>query len=311
MIVVMLFHQSFGIMGKVGYLFGVYGHWGVDVFVFVSGFGLYWALARKKTAGVVDFYRRRLLRIVPAAVVAGIVLYLVGRAPWLGLVGLNLWYIRTILLLYLVAPLIYRLLVSRRPGLVMAGCVCVSVVGVLMGVPGLASCPFETQTTVTWTLSRLPAFAAGMFIARVNWDVKSLCNPRYAAFFSVALAALLYLHYRRHISGSFSSYLHLLPYILLALLVPGCCLLVSRAWSRVPEILRRLVEFFGIYSLEIYLVHEAVFREVAALTMPVYLKFLLGYGASVVLALLLHDAADWIMRGLRYVCGRLSLIFRQ
>ena len=54
MIVIMLFHNSFGVLGYFALPFSVYGHWGVDVFIFLSGFGIYHAL---KKNGLKENYR--------------------------------------------------------------------------------------------------------------------------------------------------------------------------------------------------------------------------------------------------------------
>ena len=299
MLLIMLFHNAFGALGKVERLFSIYGHWGVDIFIFLSGFGLYHALARTKGTSIKNFYLRRLTRLMPAAVPAGVCLYVLGYASWWGLAGLNLWYVRTILVLYLIAPVVYNLIIRYSPGYVVAGGVYVSTLGVLIGKFLLSACPPEVYTALVWTLARLSAFVIGLCIARVNWDVKALCNWRYILFCVVGLAALLYLHYLRYITGSFSDYLHLLPYVLLSLIIPGCCLVLAVVYRVTPDFIRKIVIFFGTYSLEIYLVHEAIFKAVAALDIAAGLKLLLAYGVSAILALVLHYVAVWVLRAVR------------
>ena len=66
-----------------------------------------------------------------------------------------------------------------------------------------------------------------------------------------------------------------------------------------PDFLRKIVIFFGTYSLEIYLVHEAIFKAVAALDIAAGLKLLLAYGVSALLALVLHYVAVWVLRAIR------------
>lgn len=298
MLLIMLFHNAFGTLGKLERLFSIYGHWGVDIFIFLSGFGLYHALARTKETSIKSFYLRRLTRLMPAAVLAGVCLYVQGYASWWGLVGLNLWYVRTILVLYLIAPVVYNLIIRYSPGYVVAGGVCVSTLGVLTGIFLLFTYSPVVYTTLVWTLARLSAFVIGFCIARVNWDVKELCNWRYILFCGVGLAALLYLHYLRYMTGSFSDYLHLLPYVLLSLIIPGCCLLLAGVYRVTPEFLRKIVIFFGTYSLELYLVHEAIFKAVAALDIAAGLKFLLAYGVSAILALVLHFVVVLVLRAL-------------
>lgn len=288
MITIMLFHNHFGIFGKAGDIFSYYGHWGVDVFVFLSGFGLFFALNKsgKKSSG--NFYIRRAVRILPAALFAGWGLFLLGKADSMGLFGLNLWYIRTILILYLTAPVVYRLINRFSPYKVMLGLTLLSVVILLVSIPYLSMASWITQTSILWTLARFPAFVLGMMIAYVNWDVKKLVNIPCISACLVILGILFYLHYVRAIEESLSSYLHLLPYILLAFIIPSVCLIISKLSQYTPRFIRKGIEFFGIYSLEIYLVHEAIFAHIARYPYPACLKFAIGYSLSIIAALLLH-----------------------
>ncbi|MBQ8047212.1 MAG: acyltransferase family protein [Prevotella sp.] len=123
MLCIMLFHQSW-IWGKVHvlfFLFHVYGHWGVDIFFFVSGFGLYYSL--NKNGSALAFYKRRLLRLLPLCITCGLVRYAidhvlpVGRggyptgvhevtSDWTTILSLDKWFIAVILAYYLVMPLL-------------------------------------------------------------------------------------------------------------------------------------------------------------------------------------------------------------
>lgn len=228
-IVIMLFHNSFGALGPISVPFRLYGHWGVDAFLFLSGFGLYFSLKRTGDSGVLSFYKRRLARIIPAAVIAGSILYVCGMSGWLGILGLNLWYIRTALIFYLLAPFICRLMVNGNATCVLVFCTVMGVIGVLVSVPVLAHSGFVWQSTVSWTLARLPVFALGMYIARMNFSVRQLMHPAYILFAVLCLFTALYLHRERELQQSFSTYLHLLPYILVAFAMPLCMVLLSFA----------------------------------------------------------------------------------
>ena len=43
-IMVMLFHSDFGVLGCLNKPFAHYGHWAVDIFLFLSGFGISYLL---------------------------------------------------------------------------------------------------------------------------------------------------------------------------------------------------------------------------------------------------------------------------
>lgn len=59
MIVVMLFHQPFISDSYVDGLFRLFGYWGVEIFLFVSGFGIVYSLQRND---VRTYYRNRMRR---------------------------------------------------------------------------------------------------------------------------------------------------------------------------------------------------------------------------------------------------------
>ena len=291
MIVIMLFHNSFGVLGYFSLPFSVYGHWGVDVFIFLSGFGIYHALKKNGLKELRIFYSRRLLRIMPASIIAGACMYFLGRANLLALLGLNMWYIRTILILYFLSPILYVLLTRFSPTRALFAVVILSVIGVLLGVPLLDGLGFTWQTTITWTFARLSSFIVGMYVAHVNIDLYRLKRTVPILVCWALLIVLLLLHLERYRCASISTYLHLLPYIVLAVLLPFFCCLIYKVYSCSYSVVRRCVEFFGMYSLEIYLVHEAIFREIIALHIPSSMKFLTGYGISIILAVLLHFLA--------------------
>ena len=121
------------------------GNIGVDMFLFLSGIGLWFSWV--KNPSVKQFYKRRLLRIFPAWLIMSS-LYYIPRFDWktdsiIDLVGditinwdfwlhdeLTFWYIPAIMMLYLWAPW-YMRLIQRSPAwrwlpvLMMVWCICV------------------------------------------------------------------------------------------------------------------------------------------------------------------------------------------
>jgi peptidoglycan/LPS O-acetylase OafA/YrhL len=55
MIVIMLFHQPFIYDSYVDALFHQFGYWGVEIFLFVSGFGIVYSLYRNDVRVMVQF----------------------------------------------------------------------------------------------------------------------------------------------------------------------------------------------------------------------------------------------------------------
>lgn len=103
-----------------------YGDIGVDIFVFVGGYTI--AASLERSATIMEFYKKRLLRILPAylliwgtihAVFAiryctGMFAYIKNLTLWNCIVNNNLtnWYIAAILLMYLLTP-VYLSLCKR------------------------------------------------------------------------------------------------------------------------------------------------------------------------------------------------------
>ena len=64
---IMMLHFTFNQIKPLGFI-AQYGFAGVDIFIFVSGFGLFFSL--DKNDDLITFYRKRLLRIFPYQSVA-------------------------------------------------------------------------------------------------------------------------------------------------------------------------------------------------------------------------------------------------
>lgn len=100
-----------------------YGYMGVDVFMFLSGYGLCYSYSKNS---ILTFYRRRLVRIYPLWVVKAVMVMLLGLALartctlwdafcnltalyYLGLGGtIHDWYIPAILIIYFLFPLLFH-----------------------------------------------------------------------------------------------------------------------------------------------------------------------------------------------------------
>ena len=131
MLFVILFHVALD-RGDPFYGLRRCGNVGVDIFLFLSGVGLWFAWT--KTPSVSHFYRRRLIRILPTWLICSTAFYL---RDYLGarrfskdigdLIGditinwdfwlhdeLTFWYVPAIMALYLVAPW-YMRLIERYP----------------------------------------------------------------------------------------------------------------------------------------------------------------------------------------------------
>jgi len=249
---IMLFHQQW-----IGWppfnAFHIWGHYGVDIFLFVSGFGLAFSLVKYK---LVEFYCRRLLRLAPMCLFCGIIKWLIfytnhdvfqdiNGIGYMTILGLDLWFIQTIAVLYLLAPLLYRLVSSHlfiMLFLVYLGCAFTTVF-----FPNVLN-------NVTGSINRLPAFIIGMAFATKGYKKRNNVSIMGLFFLLIAMISTLvttknYFHYGND--------LWMYPILALGLisLIGIMLFLLVHSSQKVLTILKSI----GNHSLELYLWHEFVF----------------------------------------------------
>ena len=242
------------------------GNVGVDVFFLLSGVGLWFAWSKKPL--VMHFYRRRLLRIMPAWMVVATAFYL---TDWLGaqrfssslvdLIGditinwdfwlhdeLTFWYIPATLALYLVAPWYMRLIASRPayrwlPVLMVVWCVAVQYVLPLHAAVG--------HIEIFW--SRVPIFFIGIGLGeriRTGQTIDASARGLLVLTLVATLSLCLYLEQARH--GRFPLFLERMVYIPMTL---SGLMLLAQWIERWPQRLRSAIAWVGAISLETYLIH--------------------------------------------------------
>lgn len=156
------------------------GNCGVEIFLLLTGFGLYTSLSRRPGAG--EFYLRRLRRVLlPACIVLALyggftientrryiayftlVSFFTGDGPS--------WFVPFILLMYLVYPLLFRLQ-KKRPRALWA-LFALSVAAMIL----LESCRVITSANLLRAVSRVPVFLLGCVLAPTI-DPASSARPR-------------------------------------------------------------------------------------------------------------------------------------
>lgn len=245
---------------------------GVDIFLFLSGFGLYFALEkiRQTGGGLYHFYKRRFQRIMPAAIISGILL------KWsfqfnsiydiLNFTGLGLWYIRSLLILYLLSPFIYKL-ISRagRKDLLLMMCICF--LGVTIAHMILGSIFSLESMTLTWTIARTPSFLIGMFMAKQEYPLVSLSKLSKTCRIAKVLACLLTIFLMAAYSYAplpqpWKGYALFFGWMSFSIWIPEACRCIIRLHQHLPRKVQKLAHWMGIASLELYVCHEAIYTLV-------------------------------------------------
>lgn len=272
---IMLTHSGFHFPGLMRSAINAGGVLGVDTFIFASGLGCAFSLCKNSDA--LSFYSRRASKILPTYWffmlfwVAG-KLFLRNITPLqiLGnLFGIEYfsengnafnWYISSLLVTYLIAPVLVAIAQKCRK---------LSHYFLAFAILFLMTVSFWRNDTLMVVIARFPIFFLGIGIG--VWcnnakEERTLSYEAIAGVFGLMIVGLVFgvIVFLRYKEYGWSFGLDFYPYILV---VPGTCVFVSLICRllekcRVGRAVVRVLEFIGGYTFEIYLVHLSVFRLV-------------------------------------------------
>lgn len=310
MLVVMMFHVGFSRHDTFWFCVNRCGNVGVDMFLFLSGIGLWYAWTKAPSLGgewarLPLFYHRRFQRIYPAWLLLSSLYYiplylegkfslwqtigniLIGWRLWSGFVD-EFWFIPMILVFYLVAPF-YMMLIRRQrvwswlPVVAMVFCVLLQYWAPLHDALGHLEILF----------SRVPVFLLG--INAGQWVKEERQLPA-DAFWLLLLTFVLSLgvcvNFEDGLRGRFPLFLERMVYIPLSI---SAMLLLCKALSHVPQWLTGALAFVGTVSLELYLVHvNFVLKYLRPYNLGYWLTLLLMTAIALLLAWLIHKLLSFM-----------------
>lgn len=256
------------------------GSAGVEFFLFLSGMGLFYSMSRSPK--ILSFYKKRLLRVVPAYL-------LIGTAGWIALdilieyKGIRalvrdlstlsfwlsgerlVWYISFILLMYLLFPLVFRLLDNRSEKVSAArliGLIAAAAIGLLLAWR-LFPAFYKNTEIALW---RIIIFLLGAWYGKQSVQGKPtgrLLFTLAAAGIAVKLAAVL-------VPSKADFPLSLLRLRINNLLYPVALLLAASAILTAVKGKRfkSALRLFGSCSLELYLSHVLLRRIFKSIGLP-------------------------------------------
>ena len=254
------------------------GSCGVDIFLFVSSFGLYHSLV--KNGNVKDFYKRRFVRIFPTFIVCVLTLAVL-RNPvlifspkyWYNQFYSN-WYISFILLMYLFYPFIFKvqqkhLYLPLLLGLTFS--LSMTVLLVLLGKDDIHEVPMLM-------LQRIPIFVVGSLFA----DKRFIASIPFGAYLLNLVVTCVLLYY------SYQYGLEYFVYPLFFFLTISLVVLILSSWIRMID---KPLSKFGNLSLELYLIHMVlipfILRHHIAENIQKWIIVLMVFFISYVTAILL------------------------
>ncbi|MDO4493223.1 MAG: acyltransferase [Clostridia bacterium] len=284
--------------GALVYFIHRIGYYGVDLFLLVSGMGLWRSLS--KNDAVLPFYGRRALRIFPAYAIVLCVWYAFRRVSpgafalslstvgyWLQLEHFD-WFIPTLIVYYLFAPLVYRAV--RRSGDSLLPVAVAFVLSAVLCVIGY----FANLLGLYGSFVRIPVFVLGFwFGAQSDKD-----EPRKIGGWKICLAiiaglAAAFIANRERFGNVVQAGLNAYPALIcmpaMALLLGAGFDRIDKHWGRFGKIVTAPFAFFGKYSLEIYLLHGSMMQlfpqwgQKAALLVSFLLAFVLHEAIALVL----------------------------
>ncbi|MCR5532935.1 MAG: acyltransferase [Paludibacteraceae bacterium] len=275
-------------------------------FIFLSGFGLYYALS--KGPSISTFYKKRLTRIfIPyviltfwffiVAFVAGqdslckFLTNMIAMSFWIyGVKGTwAMWYVSVTLVLYLISPILFILFNGKKPfanTIIFIGIYSLFLVGL--------ACMFPHYWTITKIgLVRVIMFVLGMYTGYLALHHKSANGWQILFYF--ALIGILLLIAKLWIDDEVYAILRTLigmPLLLMFLKLLGHSTFMDK-------LIHQPLAFFGKCSYELYLIHVVIFywfRDIIGLNSAT--SMIIGISIALALCYPIHLGLDWCIKKL-------------
>ena len=278
----------------------------VDGFLFLSGFGLYYAM--KKHPDISQFYKRRFTRIlIPYFLIAIPALcwndflcdktgvkacfsdlsfysFVTRGMSWF-------WYILLICFCYLIFPFIFRA-IDKAPDEESEQMRIINLFTfftMITFVIRLSNKELFDNTNLA--LLRIPFFCLGCFIGKYSYEKRSISGGTYG----LMLSSLFAIQFRKGSKIIFARYSA-------AFLNISACILIAILFSKLKHFekihnwIKKFFEWFGKYSLELYLAHVTVRGVMRDYGHPTCYgrNELIMVAISIVLALIVNQLTKWI-----------------
>lgn len=253
---IMMLHFDFNQIKPLGFI-AQYGYAGVEIFILVSGFGVFFSL--EKDNSIIRFYKKRLLRIFPTYYLLGIIAslllfhdsilsYLFRYSTigfWTGGIYWE-WYIPSIVMLYIIAPVLKQFF-DRKLFVLL----CTIAFAILFLVYYIIDKDIVDRAHFFF-FYRIPAFIFGMACA--YWLKHSVSNKYYILILiiGIPLFAILFPQHHQVYNYKNFSFLFLLPTTTFVFILI----------SKYIHFLSPIMALMGKASLEIYLIQSMFYHQI-------------------------------------------------
>ena len=248
------------------------GNYGVDIFFFVSAYGLYYSM--KKKIILKDWFIRRIKRIYPTfLLVTCLTGLLLGWSLWkyvqeglfLGFLipplnfeekwNVLFWYIPAQMIFYLLFPLLYKHIYIVKKYYLFIFVLTFVIFNLMSSYISMRG----WSPYFTWFVARIPVFILGLIYAdKEPWIIEKIKGIYYVPIFIVGFISITLLLLQNANLLPFSlGYINGFMLILLAL--PFFFWICSITFKYL-RIFNPIIEYCGKYSLELYLLHVAFIK---------------------------------------------------
>lgn len=300
------------------------GFCGVDIFFFLSGMGLTFAIAK---GGVLDFYYRRIKRVYLPFLIVAIIRMLTEhwdmQGFWKNILCVNfytlsiysfLWFVPAILTLYLVFPLYYKIFNKASNKELFTGAIFIL---------WLVYALYNRETVrndLYGFINRIPVFAFGVYAGWATKNKKVEFTKTTWFFIFVSFISGLYFAYLANFKAvefivpvSNCSIPNLLiGYSFPFVLSKGLDILCTHGSTKtLGKVIAKVLGFFGLFSLEFYCVQEwlggLIYKHFEYMTADYkpHILNLCNFGASLAAGFALYLAVkyfwkltDWIVEAI-------------
>jgi peptidoglycan/LPS O-acetylase OafA/YrhL len=246
------------------------GYGGVDVFFFLSGYGLYFSSVKKDS--VLSFYKKRFIRVFPTYAVVVLIAMLglgvftlksyfinISTVGYWFNIGYFEWYIPSLFALYFCFPLMVKGIKTYPLLTLLAGML---VTALLVYI----KMHFHLHALLGPFFARIPIFIIGTFFGKYTYEK---IQPRWINSISLYIVAILSLTILLYVKYNHQGWLwyygmYWYPFIGIT---PGLCLFIAYLLEKINSTrLLKMLSFLGALSLEIYLLHIKPFIKAAELS---------------------------------------------
>ena len=260
MLLIILFHTSC-VYPPVLDLIKNFGDFGVNIFFLISGFSMYYAWQKKQE--ILYFYKKRFLRIgitfLPIAVVWCMFSYVLHEITLAEAIrkiltiqfwvdgNLLHWFVSGILVFYLLTPP-WMKLQEKMPKfcliLTVLGC------GIAVILPELG------VSYIQCFLQRVPTYFMGLYLGKASYEKKAMGKKEKAVVICLGIAGFICFAL-----DGFNTLRYQYKFCIYLLLTIPVTFFLAFALEKLKEgRLTAILNFFGVITLEVYLLHEKVIK---------------------------------------------------